>query len=433
MAKEVTSPRALIITTKSWPLGVRVALGLKAAGFDVAALSPTGDLVRTTRAIARHYRYLAVAPLISLRNAIVSWAPSIVVGSDDQAILDLHRLHGRERLSINSVSQRIQKLIEFSLGEPSSFAVAAAKSNFMQVAWASGIRCPETTIIPDEAALVRQLASSTFPIVLKADGSWGGNGVRIASNEQQARRSFHDLMWSNAFTRVAARETPLARYFPPHYRRVVTTQPYIAGRPANRAVFCLHGQILNGISVEALATLYETGPATVVRVIDHPEMTRAAAVLVDHLKLSGFVGFDFIIDDEGRAWLLEMNPRVTPICHLKLRDGTSLPAQLFQHLTGAVTAAKPANPSDEIITLFPQEWLRSPFSPHLTSGRHDVPWEEPEFIAACFKMASKGGLLRQFWKKLRQRGAAPLDTRKLMGDPAQQAHNQLELISNVEE
>lgn len=37
---------------------------------------------------------------------------------------------------------------------------------------------------------------------------------------------------------------------------------------------------------------------------------------VSQFGLSGFCGFDFILDDGGTAHLLELNPRVTPTCHL---------------------------------------------------------------------------------------------------------------------
>jgi predicted ATP-grasp superfamily ATP-dependent carboligase len=31
--------------------------------------------------------------------------------------------------------------------------------------------------------------------------------------------------------------------------------------------------------------------------------------MVERLNLSGFVGFDFVLDSSNQAWLIEMNPR----------------------------------------------------------------------------------------------------------------------------
>jgi len=56
----------------------------------------------------------------------------------------------------------------------------------------------------------------------------------------------------------------------------MSLQQYVAGRPCTRAVVCWKGKVLAGITVEVLATLYEFGPATVVKVIHHPNVTAAA-------------------------------------------------------------------------------------------------------------------------------------------------------------
>ena len=94
---------------------------------------------------------------------------------------------------------------------------------------------------------------------------------------------------------------------------------FIPGVPANRAVLCWHGEVLAGLSVEAVKTAHATGPATVVRILDNAEMAEATGHVVRCLGLSGFVGFDFILErTSGRAFLIEMNPRPTPICHFSL-------------------------------------------------------------------------------------------------------------------
>jgi hypothetical protein len=51
--------------------------------------------------------------------------------------------------------------------------------------------------------------------------------------------------------------------------------------------------------------------------------------------------------------------------------------------------AAPKITEKDIVTLFPQEWMRDPASPFLTSGYHDVPWEEPELLRACVRKAWK--------------------------------------------
>jgi hypothetical protein len=49
-------------------------------------------------------------------------------------------------------------------------------------------------------------------------------------------------------------------------------QTYIHGRPANCAVLCWEGKVLAGIGVEVVRAQGLTGPATVVRLAESPEM-----------------------------------------------------------------------------------------------------------------------------------------------------------------
>ena len=71
--------------------------------------------------------------------------------------------------------------------------------------------------------------------------------------------------------------------------------------------------------MEVLATSYLFGPSTIVKIIDHSDVTAAAEAIVAKLGLSGFVGFDFMLDCANKAWFLEMNSRATPTCHIAAR------------------------------------------------------------------------------------------------------------------
>jgi predicted ATP-grasp superfamily ATP-dependent carboligase len=178
-------------------------------------------------------------------------------------------------------------------------------------------------------------------------------------------------------------------------RRTISLQQYIAGRPGNRAVICWEGKVLAGISVEAVEVTYEHGPASVIRLIDHSEMTAACERMVKRLHLSGFVGFDFIVDSANRAWLLEMNPRVTPTCHLSLADGTNLAGALYTQMQGQPPRSRPAPINRDLIALFPNEIARSPSSSYLLSCQHDVPWEEPELVRIVLNQVRRTQIRRR--------------------------------------
>src|SRR5262249_26718055 len=141
---------------------------------------------------------------------------------------------------------------------------------------------------------------------------------------------------------------------------------------------------------------------SVVRTIEHPEMALTVERMVKCLELSGFVGFDFILDSSAQAWLIEMNPRVTPICHFSLDDNTNLAGSLYTNLTGASPRSVPVTFSRGLIALFPNEIVRCASSEHIRPGRHDVPWEEPELVRTTLNKALGVGI-REWTRRLLER------------------------------
>ena len=385
--------RVLVISTNRWPSPARISVALAKVGFQVAALSPSGSLIRKATAICRHYHYSRWRALRSIQYAIQDWSPELLICSDDRAVQDLHSLYARATTSGRNTDKFTANLIEASLGDPTGFVIARDKSKFMQVAQSLNVRCPTTTVLPITRIPESELERGPFPILLKADQSFGGRGVRIAKDKDSARSAFWELQFPTLYPSTLKRW--FARFiiwvspaWLPRPRRTVSLQERIVGRPANRALVCYQGSVLAGISVEAIETLSEFGPSTVVRIIDHAEMTATTDDIVKHLKLSGFIGFDFILDAADQAWLIEMNPRATPTSHLH-SNTSNLSVALYSYLTGEIPTSHSCI-NHQHIALFPQELERSPFSEHLSHFYHDVPWSEPAFVLACLRHALKG-------------------------------------------
>ena len=278
-------------------------------------------------------------------------------------------------------------LIEASLGSPSTFVFATQKSRLVSLAQREGLLVPATKVVDGILELRRLVAKAQFPLVLKQDGSAGGQGVRIASNAADAEQSFVELRTSagpRSAVKMALKKLDLS-YLDGLYRKrpAISLQEYIVGRPANRAVVCHRGKVLAGLSVEALETADATGPATVIRVIDSPEMSDTVTRMVRRLGLSGFVGFDFMLEAAtGRAYLIEMNGRPTQICHLALDADSDMISALAARLSPVVLRRTIPNIDGPTVALFPQESWRNPDSGYLTTAFHDVPRHVPEFIAA---------------------------------------------------
>jgi hypothetical protein len=132
------------------------------------------------------------------------------------------------------------------------------------------------------------------------------------------------------------------------------------------------------------------GHATVVRLIDHPEIESASEKVVRRLGLSGVCGLDFMLEaNSGHAYLIEINPRATQVGHLSLGMGRDLPAALYAAVSGSPIRVAPSVTDNETIALFPHEWARDPQSEFLHTGYHDVPWETPELVHACMRRSKK--------------------------------------------
>jgi predicted ATP-grasp superfamily ATP-dependent carboligase len=255
------------------------------------------------------------------------------------------------------------------------------------------------------------MAGNAAPFALKADGSWSGFGVRIISDPAKARGAFAD-MTRRASGRLALREMVLegnhfaVRSWLKGERPTMSAQGYIDGWPANIGVACWKGEVLATICAEAVSTLSATGPSTAARIIDNPEMKDSARRIVKALGLTGLVGFDFMIEAAtGAAYLIEMNPRSTPICAVRMGPGGDLAEALVARLTHRAPRERPAKTERDILVFFPDTWQVDPSNPILHSGYHDVPWEQPNLVRVLMRPEMRDRypimrMLRRAWWRL---------------------------------
>lgn len=400
-------PTVLIFATARWFSTARLAVAFGSAGFAVDALCLPQHPLAKTSIVPHPHIFNPVAPLISASNAISASKPTIIVPADDLAVHHLHQLydHGRRQ---GEQSTSLCALIERSLGSSESFRILEARASLIHVAEEEGVRVPKTSVIANRRELRQWLSSAGLPVVLKADGTSGGTGVRIASSTDEAIRAL-DFLRSASPSYLS----PIQAWWrkskalvwpslPP--RRVVNAQAHITGCDAISEVACWKGAVLAELRFEVLTKQYARGPASVLRVLDNAEMSLAIEKIVRRLNLSGLHGFDFILEEQtGHPYLIELNPRATQIGHLTLGPGHDLPAALYAAASGDPIQPVPAVTEKDTIALFPQEWIRDRRSAFLLSAYHDVPWQEPEFIRACIE----GSRVNEAPRKLREQGVAP--------------------------
>lgn len=140
------------------------------------------------------------------------------------------------------------------------------------------------------------------------------------------------------------------------------------------------------------------------RIVDSPEMMFAAERIARRLGLWGFFGLDFMIDDDtGASHLIEMNPRCTPLCHLRLGQGSDMIGALWERLSGQSLGVAPCVTRNDLIAYFPQAWhCKSEF---LRTGFQDVPHDEPDLMKDLLERWPDGGLLARGAHRLRRFGA----------------------------
>ena len=385
MNERRTQLQILVFATTRWQLAARIAINFADRGCRVDALVPRGHPAECVGSVREVHRFLPLTPLASLLAALEEMKPDLVVPCDDAAALWLHALH-RRCMDQPPPPVGLTALLERSLGNVEACVLAGSRSRFMDLARASGVRTPPSANVRSLEELREWTREHALPLVLKSDYSFGGQGVALARQWSEV-----ETAWATLKRRPGVGESVMRALLERDSERLrdwcrppvdsLTVQVAIDGQPANRAVACWEGEVLAGVSVEAMRTQHATGPATVVRFVNHAEMEETACRLVRQLGVSGLVGFDFMVEAAtGAAHLIEMNVRATPACHLPSSHGAALTASLLARLRGESPPRLRPRFAAGVVVMFPGEFRTNPGSPYLQAAGHDVPWEHPALV-----------------------------------------------------
>ncbi|HEY6578455.1 MAG TPA: hypothetical protein VIY09_03970, partial [Rhizomicrobium sp.] len=166
------SPKVLLLSSVGWPSVARLAAGFAHANCTVEALAPAGAAIIASRYLARWRRYRALFPRASMRRAIDAAAPDLLVCCDDRSVAHLLDLYAER-----SGDRQFARLVETSLGNPAAIPRLVSRNGFMAEARAEGIRVPWTVALSNEDEADAAAGFLGLPVVIKSDGSWGGEGV----------------------------------------------------------------------------------------------------------------------------------------------------------------------------------------------------------------------------------------------------------------
>lgn len=369
----------LVSTATQWLGTARIPRAFAEAGFEVALLAPPNSLAENSRFVARigHLPDHAtpIDWVFGFAAMVEAAAPRIVVPCDDTAFQLLGQLALHRPLAIPpALHLSLGALIRDSLGDPAWYRTSVDKTLLPPAASALGVRVPSSAVVSTVAATESFAAAHGYPVVLKRRQAFAGEGVAIVASRGELLRAFPRLMAADR----GGHSNPLSDQ--------LLVQAHIRGQAQYYALAAWRGALLAGWAADKVVSSPEaTGPSTVIRCHREPEVRDFSQRLVRGFGISGLLSLDCVIQaGTGRAFLLEINRRITPGTHRGRALGVDLCAALHAALNGQPLASRVDLDQDEehVSALFPQEWLRDPDSPHLRDDVVDVPWDEPELIEA---------------------------------------------------
>jgi hypothetical protein len=150
----------------------------------------------------------------------------------------------------------IPAVIERSIGAAEHYARIDSRYLLLEISRQEEILAPETKLVESLGDLEGRRAALPFPWALKADGTTGGAGVRVAHTAEEAKAHYVELRRSMGLLRsikhlTQDRDLILEEQWRSCIRRVpptVIAQSFIRGRAANCAASAGKGQSWRGLA-----------------------------------------------------------------------------------------------------------------------------------------------------------------------------------------
>jgi len=216
--------------------------------------------------------------------------------------------------------------------------IALDKNRTLEAARGLGIACPKSVPIASVEELSVPIADFGFPFVLKPTVSWTtdrrdrAKPVEVIDKAEAAETAERFLAGGAA----------------------VLAQQWLPGRREGVTLFIADGEVVASCGHVEHRTTPPLGGASVMResVQTPPDVYDAAAKLVVAMGIEGLCEVEFRRDADGRAMLMEVNPRIPGALDTAIRSGVDFPLLIWQLATGL--------PVDRITTYRPgvrTRWL----------------------------------------------------------------------------
>ena len=199
------------------------------------------------------------------------------------------------------------------------------KYNSMEICKTLDIPTPKTILIENRHSLEKLANEIKYPAVLKARKGAGNDGVwkvRNAEELQQIyRKNFVDYVSNNI--NAKDRSKPIIQEFIPGELHDVTS-------------FSINGEPKAVLSqVRQMSSPLWGGSGIINRTTDNPDIKTIAVEIIKKFKWNGILEFDFKIDSrDGKAKLIEINPKIWGTTWLTVQAGFNMPLYLVKNALG---------------------------------------------------------------------------------------------------
>lgn len=249
--------------------------------------------------------------------------------------------------------QPLEQLTHIALAKEPALSIAVDKGQTLEVAGKLGLLIPRGIQVASSSDVAAALREIGLPAVVKPVESWTGN-------EQQGARFIPRLV-------TTIQEGQYAVDSMTRFGGTALFQQFLDGKREAISFLYARGHMYARFAQWAKRTDPPLGGTSVLRQsISIPQdIGDQAECLVREIDLEGYSEVEFRRDRAGRAYLMEINPRLSASVEIAVRCGVDFPHLLYQWACG--------DRIDEIKEYHVGKWMRylmGDFTTTLASFRH---------------------------------------------------------------
>lgn len=380
--------RVLIIAlNENWSGISRLPSGLKRHGLEVFALCPENSFIAKTKFLSDAIKYKTYtysrSKLIYIRiiHAILHFKPDFILPGDEDTILALQNI--MQIIKYLPFFDSIKKLISKSFTDEKFNQIILSKSEFQIKCVEWGVRTPKNKIVSNQSEAKNVAAEFGYPVVIKHDSGYGGCGVVICDTENDLVDHFKQVENISITSKIKSHLKDLFFVSVLNQAGIISIQQFIKGEVGQSPFCAFNGKVIATNPMLKVHTYPgKTGPTSLAKGIQDKDIEDFVNKVAKNLNYNGFGSLDFLISHENQLlYVIELNPRPTPTCHIQSTHMTNDLCEAF----AAGLNQQPYTPKKFwpfTVAMFPGEKKRDPNSPYLTNSYHDIPVDDPELLKA---------------------------------------------------